>query len=683
VRGTMEFDFRLSDREAKRARPNKNSLRNGLAGLICTFLVAGIYTKSTAVPAAALDPRIISFNAQPVGSSGELHEVRLINTGRVPLQIQRLALTGQDAASFKLPDDSCAGLTLSPGGNCRVRISSRPIRVGILEAQLEFADDAADAPQLVNLQGQGIGRGDLDVRPVDVEFGDGWVGEQSSARTIKLKNIGSSQVRVRSINWFGGQTSGFHKDTDCDAVALEPNVECSFNVTFTPEQAGQGSARLLINDSTGDKDHVVDLAGTGVLRVAVGKWDPPQLEFGREEEGAKGAVQNATLTNAGTATLNLAEGTIQGSHLGDFTLLADDCSRKSLAPEGTCGVRVLFNPRDAAVHDALLTFPANTSIAKVSLSMVGTVVAAKKPGVTLIPTQLDFERQERGKKSAPKIVEIVSTGSELLRLNALRIIGPDNQSFAIAQDSCNGKSLPTKMRCQVRIVFAPKAPLFALKRTPKKESATLMIYDNATGGQQSVALGGESYSREPARSSLTASPMQVDFAQQQLGRQSEPRIVVVTNQGEAPVELSQSRLADISLAGAFLGANSGNFKIIQNGCQAGTLNKGAHCQISLALQPVTVGQLRANLTISDTSGTPPLTVSLSGQGIAQQGWCCLGSNELVSIDAVTCSKRKGKFYLDSAQAHQECRSVVSILRPSSGTSGSSSCATIASLWWKD
>jgi len=166
MRGLIEFSSELPAGEHQRVRRSKEKPRGGILAVVAAFLVAGIYVNDRAAPSVALKPRTLSFATQPVGASGQSQRVRLTNSGRLPLHIQNVQPTGDQAANFTLPGPGCAGKTLAAGDHCEVVVAMRPQTEGSFSALLTFTDDAADSPQSVALNGSGVGRGVIEVSPV-------------------------------------------------------------------------------------------------------------------------------------------------------------------------------------------------------------------------------------------------------------------------------------------------------------------------------------------------------------------------------------------------------------------------------------------------------------------------------------------------------------------------------------
>jgi hypothetical protein len=99
-------------------------------------------------------------------------------------------------------------------------------------------------------------------------------------------------------------------------------------------------------------------------------------DFGSLDVGVNSAGQSLTLTNSGTAPLNI----FSISATGDFA--ATTTCPASLAPNASCGVQVTFKPTAAGSRTGFLTIVDNATSGEVVLALSGT---ATVPTLTIAP----------------------------------------------------------------------------------------------------------------------------------------------------------------------------------------------------------------------------------------------------------------------------------------------------------
>jgi hypothetical protein len=111
-----------------------------------------------------------------------------------------------------------------------------------------------------------------------------------------------------------------------------------------------------------------------------------------------------------------------------------------------------------------------------------------------------------------------------------------------------------------------------------------------------VALGGTG-------TVVILSPLGINFGNQNVGTQSPPAPVQLTNVGPGSLKISKIAIA---------GKDSGDFSQTNN-CGNSVPPKGG-CTIQVTFTPQAKGKRSASLKISDNGGGSPQKVALSGNG---------------------------------------------------------------------
>ena len=97
-----------------------------------------------------VDPSSVVF--QPVGSRDA--EVKVSNTGDVPIEVESPTITGADADRFDADDGSCSG-SLDPGRSCQLEVTFKPA-TGSFEAVLVVSADGAPKSAEVPIRGSAV-----------------------------------------------------------------------------------------------------------------------------------------------------------------------------------------------------------------------------------------------------------------------------------------------------------------------------------------------------------------------------------------------------------------------------------------------------------------------------------------------------------------------------------------------
>jgi hypothetical protein len=220
-------------------------------------------------------------------------------------------------------------------------------------------DNANDGPQQVPLTGTGVVAAPVvSLSPTSLGFADQAVNTTSQPQQITLTNIGNGELVIASIVAEGD----FAQSNSCGS-SVPAGGSCTIDVTFTPTSQGPGNGTITVTDNAGDSPQIVTLAGNGIAPGA--SLSPPALDFGDQPVGTTSNPQPITLTNVGTAPLNLT-GIESG---GDFAQ-TNDCT-SPLAPSASCTINVTFSPTQAADAIGVITVTDDAADSPQTVSLHG------------------------------------------------------------------------------------------------------------------------------------------------------------------------------------------------------------------------------------------------------------------------------------------------------------------------
>jgi Abnormal spindle-like microcephaly-assoc'd, ASPM-SPD-2-Hydin len=203
----------------------------------------------------------------------------------------------------------------------------------------------------------------LVLSPGSLDFGNQLVGSASGAQTETLTNTATSPVLITGIVP-GSSPAEFNQTTTCGA-SLAAGASCAINVTFTPGQTGPRSAALTITDDTAGSPQSVSLSGVG-LTAGPNATLPVSVGFGTQLVGTTSPERWVTLSNYGSATLNVANIAATGSFAE-----TNDCV-PSLGSGATCTIRVTFTPGASGDMTGMLSISDDAPGSPQSVSLSGT-----------------------------------------------------------------------------------------------------------------------------------------------------------------------------------------------------------------------------------------------------------------------------------------------------------------------
>ena len=405
----------------------------------------------------------------------------------------------------------------------------------------------------------------LQVSATSLAFGQQLVNTTSTSQPVTISNPGNAPLSITNIS----AGTPFAQTNNCGASLVPGNV-CTVNVTYSPAATGPASGTLGVNVGAPATSQNIALTGTGI--VATASVSPSVLSFSNQLVGAMSAAQPVTLTNTGSAVLQINAISVAG----DFSQ-TNTCG-SSLAPGAGCAINVSFTPTALGTRTGSLTVSSNTSGTAPVVSLSGTGV---EPLANATPTALVFGAQLLNTASAAQPITLSNTGGATLHLSGISMSGDFTQA-----NGC-GSSLAAGASCGISVTFTPTAV--------GSRGGSLSVASDSAGGIVVVSLSGTG-----VVPFANATPAAVVFKPQLLKTTSAAQTVTLSNTGGATLHLS-----GISVSGDFEQAN---------GCGS-TLAAGASCSIMLTFTPTALGLRSGSLTIASDSAGGSLVVPLSGAGI--------------------------------------------------------------------
>jgi hypothetical protein len=302
---------------------------------------------------------------------------------------------------------------------------------------------------------------------------------------------------------------------------------------------------------------------------------PTTLPFGSQLENSNSGSQTVTLSNPGTATLNI----LNIAATKDYSQ-TNTCGT-SVTAGGNCSISVTFRPTVGGTDNGTLTVTDNASSGSQSVTLTGSGVAAA-PVASLSKTSLSFGNQAVGTTSLAQSFTLTNTGNASLNINSVLASGDYSASTCASSLAPNGV-------CTISVTFKPT--------TTGTRTGAVTISDNAGGSPQTVTLTGTGTSTGTPAVSLSATSL--TYGTIRVGRNSATKSVTLTNTGTAALSLTSI-------------AASGDFR--QTNTCGTSVSAGKNCKISVTFTPTATGTRTGAITITDNASGSPQKVSLTGTG---------------------------------------------------------------------
>ena len=267
--GYLDFEIRgqrAADETRRERSPREQAVRAVILLLVAAF--AADYSRRRLVPIAELSP-LEPFGPQPAGTRSEPRIVTVRNTGRAPLHLVAVGITGDAENAFYLPQDECSGAVLAPDTSCEVTVAFVPQTAGAHQAVLTIQDDARNSPQALVLGGTGVGEieppmvahAEAGLDPPEARFFAD-VGSTQS-QPIAVTNAGDAPLRLSGIDFSGERGDFSFASSACTFEPIKPGGRCPFGVSFAPRQAGPQETTLAIAHDAHGSPLLLSLQGQG------------------------------------------------------------------------------------------------------------------------------------------------------------------------------------------------------------------------------------------------------------------------------------------------------------------------------------------------------------------------------------------------------------------------------------
>jgi hypothetical protein len=357
-------------------------------------------------------------------------------------------------------NDSPSGIALDAAGSLYVAGSTNsidfPTTQGVFQSLLGGSIDAFVTKISPSAEPS------VSFGPTSLQYSPLPIGSTSLRQTVLLRNMGSSPLSISLITINGD----FAETNNCGSGVLAAG-SCTFSVTFTPTAAGIRGGSILLQDNAAGSPHVINLTGSGA--VAIVALSPASVSFTTQPVGTTSAAQSVTLTNTGTAMLNVTSIQIAG----DFGQI-NNCP-SALASNRSCTFNVAFTPTVIGTRSGTLTLSDNAQGSPQSVTLTGTGSAAY-PLATVTPTNFVFLSQPITTSSAAQTVTLTNTGSASLNVSNIQITGDFTQI-----NNCPS-ALASNLSCTLNVIFTPTST--------GTRNGTLSLSDNSQGSPQVVNLAG-------------------------------------------------------------------------------------------------------------------------------------------------------------------------------------------------
>ncbi len=326
-------------------------------------------------PADVLSPSPLAFATPQILGTSSTQNITLSNaTGTAPLTITTIAISGTNAGDFA-QSNNC-GTTVALGASCTIIVTFKPTAVtpAARTATLTLTDNAADSGQTVTLTGTAVAPADV-LSPNPLAFASQIVGVAATQNLTLSNATGTAPLTIAAngIAISGTNAGDFSQTNNC-GTTVAVGASCTIIVTFNPTSATPAArtATLTLTDNATDSGQTVTLTGTAVAAAPGVTLSNSAVTFADQFVGSTSApAPTITLTNSGTAALNIATVALTGANPGDYSQ-TNTCSGTAVAANGgKCTITVTFKPTATGARPASITLTDNAATTTQIITLAG------------------------------------------------------------------------------------------------------------------------------------------------------------------------------------------------------------------------------------------------------------------------------------------------------------------------
>jgi hypothetical protein len=539
-------------------------------------------------------PSSLSFAPTTVGQTSA--------TLTVTVRASKFAALGNLAVSasgdFARNGGTC-GNSLAAKGSCTITVAFSPTAAGSRSGTLNISHDGLTTAVPILLSGTGLAAPvpTISLDASSFAFGDQMVHTTSSARTLNVSNTGTAALNFSAITLGGNAAADYSATGGCAiGTPVAAGGSCTLSLRFTPSTTGSRNASLLLASDASNGNATVTLGGTGqAVPTPQVSLAPASLAFGSVTVGSSSTERQVTLTNSGSAVLNIDAITAANP------FNATHACGNTLAAGASCAIHVVFTPSGTGAASGDLSVSSNASGSPHRVGLTGTGVLADSGILQWTDgSSVDFGSVTVGDDAATHALTLSNSGKGVATLGDFSFGGNQAADFRIdAGSTCGaGQSLAAGAQCTVVLGFTPA--------TTGVRSASLSLSASNASTPDALTMTGTGVA--PAAPALSLSADALAYVAPAKGTAA-PQTLTLTNTGNADLHVTALQFSSGS---RFSASDAGT-----DGCGAApvVLAAGAHCALSISWAGTAAdADETATLTLRGDMPTGDATVSLSGEG---------------------------------------------------------------------
>lgn len=465
-----------------------SSATAGRATTDAVTVTQGGVTRSVLVTANVLNlakliatPISAAFLAAP-GSTSAPIAINIGNTGGLVTGDMAVALSGANAADFKITDDKCTITKVLPTAFCTVTVVFAPPATVVANevAVLTISDKGAGLSSVtVNLTGTPTPASALAITG-GPDLGS--VARGTTGAEVIFTVTNSSTTPSGALTTTVSDASIVVSSNTCVTKAtLNKDETCTIGLKLAPAATAAPAAIAAVLTVTGTSGKAsASVTGTIVGGAALSA-NPTSISFGSLPIGQVSADQSITITNTGATATGVPIVTLTGAGAAQVALVGNTCTA-ALAPAGTCTIAVRYSPTDTSGVNGGINITDGS--ASLTIPMVGTGLIISTFTVSVgasTASIVSMGAKALGYTTAPTTLTVAVPASSSMDSGLISaVLSGDNAADFAYVNNCLVSIVPGA-NCTITVTFTPSAT---------GDRAAVLTVAGGKGGSWPVVLSG-------------------------------------------------------------------------------------------------------------------------------------------------------------------------------------------------
>ena len=531
-----------------------------------------------AQPGLAISPATITFGNVVVGQSST-QAITLTNTSasNVVVNLATVSGTGFGISGLTLP------ATIGAGQSVSFSAQFTPAATGAGTGSISFTDNAAGSPQTMILTGSGVTQSStLSANPAIAAFGNVAVGSTGS-QTVTLTNSGNASTTISGVTTTG---AGFSIMGLTAPLVIPAGQGATFTAQFAPTTAGSASGNIAIASNASNAMLSISLSGTaGQAQLSA---NPGTVPFGNVGVGSS-SPKSVILQNTGNAPLTITQASASGTGFSMSGLSMP----VTIGAGNSATFTATFAPTTTGSASGSISVTSNAPASPMAIPLTGTGVQAQ---LGANPASFNFGS-----------VQVGSTGSETITLT-----NTGTASVSITQASATGSGFSVTGLSPGAMIAAGQSASFTAQFAPTASgsaSGSISVASNAPNSPLTIALSGSG-----SQAQMGAVPGAAVFGNVSTGT-TDTQTISLTNSGTASLVISRATASGTGFSITGLTAPL-------------TIPSGSNTTFNAVFAPTTAGAVTGSISLTSNAPNSPLTIALSGTGVAGTQLLSLSTSSL-------------------------------------------------------